>query len=398
MSQVKSVNRWQMVGASLGLAIVCFLASCTPSHQKQDEEIRRSLATLQQAHAPDRRVAVFDVTWSRSGSTIIVKGEVEDQAVRDNVLALFREKATGETVDSIRILPDERLGEKRFGIVAVSVGNMRGKPQHPAELVTQVLMGTVLKILKKEGSWYYVQAPDRYLGWLDRDAMALGDQNAVDRWIAAQKVIVTDYFGVVRQKPDAKSLAVSDVVMGGLIGRRGERGGWTEVEFPDGRRGFLEREIVQDYAKWKRERKLAGESVEHVARLFVGVPYLWGGTSAKGFDCSGFTKIVFRLNGLDLNRDADQQATMGEVVNEGDDFSGLKKGDLLFFGRKATEEKPERIWHVGIYLGEKEFIHCAGKVRLNSFDPKHPHYDEERLRTYVRARRLIGISPIPETI
>jgi len=397
------LKRWNLETAIVLLVSVA-LASCSPSLKQQDEAIRQSLASVQATHAPDKRVAVFEIAWSRVGADIVVKGEVGDLSAKDDALAAFSKNAAGQIVDSVKVLPGQDLGDARFGIVAVSVGNMRGKPQHPAELVTQVLMGTVMKILKKEGSWYYVQAPDRYLGWLDRDAMALVDQNGVDAWIGASKVIVTDYFGVVRQKPDGKSYPVSDVVMGGLLGKRSEtvrlggRGGWTEVQLPDGRRGYVEWQIVQDYATWKRDRKLDGNRVEQVARLFVGVPYLWGGTSAKGFDCSGFTKIVYRLNGLDLNRDADQQAMMGDVVTAGEDFRGLKKGDLLFFGRKATEERPERIWHVGIYLGQQEFIHCAGKVRVNSFDPTHPNFDEERLRTYVRSRRLIGISQVPETL
>ncbi|MEN3039504.1 MAG: NlpC/P60 family protein, partial [Candidatus Kryptonium sp.] len=76
-------------------------------------------------------------------------------------------------------------------------------------------------------------------------------------------------------------------------------------------------------------------------------------------------------------------------VEPGENFENLKPGDLLFFGQKAEEGKPERITHVGIYLGNKEFIHSSGKVSIDSFDPKAPNFNEYRYKTFVKAKRLI---------
>jgi len=191
-------------------------------------------------------------------------------------------------------------------------------------------------------------------------------------------------------------LPVTDVVAGVLLENVKRHGTWSEIRLPDGRTGYIESRFVEDYQRWRKSRKLDAEHIEMTSKLFLGVPYLWGGTSAKGFDCSGYTKTVFRLNGMELNRDANQQATMGEDVVVGPDMQGIKKGDLLFFGRKAAEGKPERIWHVAIYLGKKEFIHCSGRVRINSLDPSAPNFDEDRLNTFVRAKRVIGISSVPE--
>jgi hypothetical protein len=350
---------------------------------------------VREEFAPDRRVAVFTVTPERQGSVVVAKGEVDNPAAKDKALEVLRAPG-GTVIDSILVLPDPKLGGKTFGIVTVSVGNMRSKPGHPEELGTQILMGMVVRILKEQRGWCYVQSHDKYLGWLEEGSMKVTDENGVQDWLKTPKVITTSYFGIVRQRPDVKSLPVTDVVTGVLLARGLKTGRWQAVSLPNGQAGFIEPSVVEDYDAWKRSRRLNGENVEAAAKLFVGVPYLWGGTSAKGFDCSGYTKTVFRMNGLELNRDANQQALMGEEVPAGSDFSGLKKGDLLFFGRKASEERPERIWHVGIYLGEKEFIHCAGRVRINSFDETAPHYDPDRLNTFVRARRLIGISQIPE--
>lgn len=379
---------------SLFVVLLAF-SSCAPTPGTVDERLAESLKPVRDEFAPDRRVAVFTVTPERQGRVVVAKGEVDNPDAKNKALEVLR--AAGEEVlDSILVLPDPALGDSTFGIVTVSVGNMRSKPGHPEELGTQVLMGMVVRILKERRGWCYVQSHDNYLGWLEEGSMKVTNEKGVQDWLRAPKAITTGYFGIVRQRPDVKSLPVSDVVTGVLLARGKKTGGWQAVSLPNGQTGFIESSVVEEYDAWKRSRKLNGENVETAAKLFVGVPYLWGGTSAKGFDCSGYTKTVFRMNGLELNRDANQQALMGEEVPIGSDFSGLKKGDLLFFGRKESQERPERIWHVGIYLGEKEFIHCAGRVRINSFDETAPHYDPDRLNTFVRARRVIGISPIPE--
>jgi hypothetical protein len=206
---------------------------------------------------------------------------------------------------------------------------------------------------------------------------------------------MTAYFGVVRSKPDTLSLPVSDAIPGVLFKDGGLRGAWRAVETPDGRKGFIQRRLVAGYDKWKATRKLTASNVELTAKRFIGVPYLWGGTSPKGMDCSGFTKTVFRLNGMELNRDANQQATMGWEIAAGEDFKALTKGDLLFFGQKATAERPERITHVAIYLKDREFIHTPGGagVRIDSFEPGKPNFNEGLLKSFVRTRRVIGQGP-----
>jgi len=107
----------------------------------------------------------------------------------------------GTVIDSIRVLPDPALAESPFGIVKVSVGNVRSNPAHSAELATQVMMGMVVRVLKKQGDWYYIQCPDEYLGWLEGAAMHLTRQAGADAWQHGPKVIMTAYFGVVRARP-----------------------------------------------------------------------------------------------------------------------------------------------------------------------------------------------------
>jgi gamma-D-glutamyl-L-lysine dipeptidyl-peptidase len=357
-----------------------------------------AIDSLKARYAPDRRVAVFDVTYIQQGGGALVRGEVDNPKAKEDVMDLVHKGVGGQIIDSLRVLPDPQLGEKRFGIVTVSVGNVRTNPRHPAEMCTQAMMGMVVKLLKKQGGWCYIQLPDNYLGWLEESAMKVTTQAGVESWRSASKVITTRIFTFVREHPSSTSQPVSDAVAGVLVKRMSNSGSWVAVELPDGRKGYIERSSVDEFGHWKKTRKLTPENIEATAKSLIGIPYLWGGTSPKGMDCSGFTKTVFRLNGLELDRDASQQAVGGEAVDKGNDFENLKKGDLLFFGRKATAERAENIVHVGIYLGKKEFIHTPGGagVKINSFDPAASNYNEAELRRFVRARRYIGTQSIPE--
>jgi len=193
----------------------------------------------------------------------------------------------------------------------------------------------------------------------------------------------------VREQPKSEAQSVSDVVIGCRLRKIGEEGDWFRVELPDHRTGFLPKSAATDLARWQQSRHATPDSIERTAKLFLGRPYLWGANTPRGLDCSGLTKLTFFLNGITLRRNASQQAEQGVDVPLDAKLSGLRKGDLLFFGHRARGDKPERVTHVGIYLGDKLFIHSSQRVRISSLDPESPVYDSRRANTLLKARRVL---------
>lgn len=378
---------------SLLLAVSLLFVTCSKDRTDDAKaEVHPIIKEVQQKYAPDKRVAIFNVSLIEEGTHAILKGEVENESAKNELLARFREEKSS-ILDSIQILPAENLGTGKWGIVTVSTANMRVDPREGAELGTQALMGTIVKIWKRHRGYVYAQTPDKYLGWADPDQMHLVTEQQAEEWNKAKKVFVTSMYELVRREPNPQSLPVCDITAGGVLKDLGTKNGWTKVELADGQTGFLPSASVIDHAAWGTKLKPTPENVERTGKFLMGAPYLWGGTSIKGVDCSGFTKTVFLLNGVQLNRDANQQADQGVEVEPGEKFENLKKGDLLFFGRKAEEGKAERIVHVGIYLNDREYIHSSGKVQINSFDPDSPIFNKYNLERFVRARRVIASSP-----
>lgn len=381
----------------LFLFLISYLLSLTgcTDLSRENQRFTDVITRVKTKYAPDRRVAVFDVTFRRTNKGIVVSGEVDNAeartAVRDALEPLVK-----KYIDSVTVLPGAKLGVQGWGIVRLSVANMRRDPAESAELVSQAIMGSVVKVLRGSGGWYFIQTPDKYLGWMEEASFVLCTKRDVDAWVATRKVIVLSTYETVRQEASAHTYPVSDLVTGSLVRDIGSAGAWTKVEFPDGRTGFVPNSGVGDYETWKKNATPTAEGVERMARSLLGIPYLWGGTSTKAMDCSGFIKTVYLMNGMQLKRDANQQADQGVDIPPGEKFENLRKGDLLFFGQKENNQKPENITHEAMYLKDRTYIHCAhfaGMVKINSLDPSSPVFDAVSLRSFVRARRVIPTSP-----
>jgi cell wall-associated NlpC family hydrolase len=381
MRRLRSFTALALLAAGLAAAPAGKTQQAVPSADA-------ALKAVREKFAPDTRVAVFNITAERRGETVVLKGEVADPAARDAAVAAVAAAGHADIVNQILVLPDPELGRELYGVITVSVAHVRGRPAQAAEQVTEVPMGGVIKLLKRDGGWFYAQTElENYLGFFEPLQVAAMSRDALDAWTRAPKVMTTAPFALVRERPAASAQPVSDLVAGSVLKAGPLEGGWFAVELPDGRKGFVDQANVQDLEAWKRSRRPTPENIEKTALQFMGVPYLWGGTSPKGFDCSGFTKVVFGLNGVNIARDTDQQAEQGKDVPFERDFSQLEKGDLLFFCPSATRR--ERISHVGIYLGDGVFIHCSGMVKRNSLSAASPIYSENLLKRLVRVRRLL---------
>lgn len=370
---------------SLILAIGA-LAGQQPSRTPDDP-----LAAVRARFAPDARLAVFDVSIETTTTAVVVRGEVESAAARDAALDAVRASAGSSVVDQIAVLPDPTLGAERFGIVRVSVANVRGRPAHSAEMVTQTIMGWPVRVLKRQAGWYMVHTePEGYLGWIEELQLTRVSAESRHAWESAPLVIVTVPTAIAREAEDVAADPVTDLVFGALVRATSDSDGpWTAIILPDGRRGFVRRDDVAVYSAWQGARSPVASAITRTARQFMGAPYLWGGTSAKGFDCSGLTKTVYHFHGIELPRDADQQADEGTGVAIDAKLTGLQSGDLLFFGTASKDGKPERITHVAIHVGNLEFIHASGLVRRNSLDPASPIYSEDLRRRLLRVRRVL---------
>lgn len=369
------------------ILLVLFAWSCVRTDGK---EIDRVIEQTKSAFAPDKRTAIFHVGAVRKDGQWVLEGEVMSEEVRQ-FLADSLEAMGISFLDSILVLPAPALGDNTYGIVRLSVCNIRAEPRHSAEMVTQELLGNILRVWKASGEWYYVQTPDGYLGWVDLTAFYPTNEAFIARWKRRPKFVVTHPFTQLLEWPEPNAPMVMDLVAGNILAkdRRPDVDGYRAVLTVDGRSGFVGKEHLVEEDSMARIYPAQGTALIGTAQKFLGIPYLWGGTSPKGFDCSGYTQLIYALHGIDLQRDASMQVAQGRELGDSLALDEYCPGDLLFFGRH-TEDGRERVTHVALYLGDGKIIHAAGEVRVQSLDSNDADFAPDRFASFLRARRILA--------
>ena len=367
---------------SIVVILLTLLFSC---QQHSVEPLQTEIDSIANRWAPDKRVGICNFTLIKGQAReMVLKGESLFPDAKTEVLQLLSSKGI-TVIDSVVILPDTIHLEKNWGVVSLSVANLRTKPAHSAELASQAIMGTPVKILKESDGWLYIQTPDHYIAWTNATSVKQMNPAEISEWRNADRIIYTDTYGVIAGD-DKLTTVMSDLVAGAIVVKKSENKNITEVVLPDGRTGYVSNLNWMNFKQWKDTVNLIPEKMIATGKRFLGFPYLWGGTSSKGIDCSGFAKTVCFLNGVILERDASQQFKHGKEIDITSGWDKLQKGDFLFFGSK----QPLRITHTGMYIGDSEVIHSSGNVRINSLDSTRTNYSKHLSSILVGARRIIG--------
>jgi len=371
---------------TLILLASALLISCT--NQENMQLVEQSIEQVKNEFVPDSRIALFDAEAQFENSSVILRGETSLPDAKASLLASLKDKNIS-FLDSISVLPSKELGNEFYALVNNSVSNLRSEPKHSAQLATQAILGMPLKVLKKRGGWYLVQTPEDYLSWVDSGGIVRVDKSTLTDWANADKIIYLNTVGFSYSKANSSSEKVSDLVAGNILKLLNSSGSYYEVEYPDGRKAFVAKREARLLDAWINSVSATPASLTETAKTLIGSPYLWGGTSTKGMDCSGFTKTIYFMSGHIIPRDASQQVRAGKLIDSDKQWNKLEVGDLLFFGREASDTRSRAVTHVGMWIGDNKFIHSASKVRISSVDPSSVDYDEFNTNRYLEARRYM---------
>ncbi len=253
-----------------------------------------------------------------------------------------------------------------FGICSLSVVPVRAEPSEQSEMVTQLLFGDLFVINERKGSWCNIRIVyDNYEGWIDEKMITFLDEEEFNRLNHLECRFTTEIVDVMN---DISNDVLFPVLTGSVIR------GISDNTFSTGSKKYhFNGKITSPGASLKNS------DVIETAMTFLNAPYLWGGKTPFGIDCSGFTQQVFKLCGVKLLRDASQQATQGEHINF---ISEAEPGDLAFFDNEEGS-----IVHVGIVLKNQKIIHASGKVRIDTID--HQGIINTETKSYTHKLRLI---------
>ena len=339
------------------------------------------ISEIENEFAPDKRVVVFDVKLSSKNNQLSIEGET-------SCYEAYLKLKEIDVINNIRLLPNDELGGKSYGIVYNSVATLHKEASHSSEIVTQTLMGSPVRVLDKQRDWYRIQTPDSYIGWVCGSIAQVSEQEQ-RQYDNQHKIMVSSLYAQSYQQADVDCGIVSDLVIGDVLVVKDEVENFYNVVYADGREAYVCKQDANILNNWHSVQ--TKDKVVSTSMQFLGIPYMWGGTSSKGLDCSGFTKLVYFLHDILLPRDASQQVMVGVLVDDEADFDKLDLGDLVFFGEKATcDIQRERVLHVGIYIGNRRFLHASDYVRINSFNPDDELYDDFNTNRYLRTKRILG--------
>ena len=343
---------------------------------------------VKQQYAPDARVAVWSVTADKQGgNSVVLRGKTDNPDAKDALLRGLKAVNIAYK-DSITLLPDATV-EKPWALVTISVACLRGEPRSGAELVSQAIMGTPVKVLECDGGMSRVQTPDGYIAYVTDSSLQFLSADGFAAWKKARRVVVTANLSMAYEKPEENiDAAVSDLLLGNILEYKGETAGFVQVSLPDGRTGYVKKTDVKEFSEWAKQN-FDMPTIERSARRMMGTPYLWGGMSAKMADCSGFVRTAYFSNGIILQRDASQQALTGKKIDPKKWRTEAEPGDLIFIGTKSG-----KVTHVAMYIGNGKYIHSSGRVKINSMDKSASDFLDYNFLSMSRIKGEVGTKGI----
>lgn len=239
----------------------------------------------------------------------------------------------------------------QYGICNLSIVPLRAEPSDPSEMVTQVLYGEHFKVLEKRKKWSKIRlAFDKYEGWIDnKQYLEITEEQYTN--FDEQDICLS---GDLVEFVNCNQNQLMPIPLGASLGA---------LDF-----------FQHTFEGYTITNKSEKEHLIETALMFLNTPYLWGGKTSFGIDCSGFTQMVYKLNGYQLLRDASQQATQGEALSF---IEESEPGDLAFF-----DNEEGNIIHVGIMMKDNYIIHAHGKVRVDRIDHTGIYNAERRTHTH----------------
>ena len=258
-----------------------------------------------------------------------------------------------------------------FGICLQSVISVRSEPSHSSEMVTQILFGELYRITGNENQWFRVRLTyDNYEGWINQKQSVLLNEEEFVRLINAETPSSLD---LVQLLSNETLRTITPILLGSsLPGIAGQKFSIAENLFSFD--GLVADATLLETAQTTQERQKAKQTIVDDSMLYLHAPYLWGGRTPFGIDCSGLIQMIYKLKKIKLLRDAAQQATHGESLNF---ISEAEPGDLAFF-----DDAEGNIVHVGMMVDKTRIIHASGKVRIDFIDHEGIFNEEEKQYTH----------------